>query len=127
MDQAIIDQIHLPQDAVAIPFEDNLVIVREGVNGLFLLNPTGAFLWELLASNHSVSQACSEIAEAYGISLEMATRDVAVAIQDWKSRGLTSKEVQRFQDPHFPTPKNHISTPKSYSNLPEPKFYSERW
>ena len=127
MDQAIVDQIHFPQDAVAIPFEDNLVIVREGVNGLFLLNPTGAFLWELLASNHLVTQACSEVAEAYGISLEMATHDVAVAIQDWKSRGLTSKEIQCFKDPHFPTPKNHNLTPKSYSNLPEPKFYSERW
>lgn len=126
-EKAITEDIQLPKDAIAIPFEDDLVIVREGVNGLFLLNQTGAFLWELLNSAHSVQQACSAIAEAYNISLETATHDVDLAIQDWKARGLFSKEIQSFQDPYFPIPLNDHEVIRTYETLSEPKFFSERY
>ncbi|MFC1452241.1 PqqD family peptide modification chaperone [Verrucomicrobiota bacterium] len=88
----------IPQDLTAFPFEQGLVVVRRGVNCLFLLNPTGRFLWECLRKGQSRQGAAESLTEAYGIPLDRAADDVAKAIADWRARGLLGERAPEPDD-----------------------------
>ncbi len=69
-------------------FEDCLLLVRRGRRGIYALNQTAAYIWELVQSGASEQEAARELAAAYGIDAGTASRDVGASIRDWRSQGL---------------------------------------
>ena len=73
----------------SFPFGDGLVVTRRKVPGLFLLNPTAAYIWESLKEGIGVEEISSSLSEACRIPYDTAECDVKAAVRHWAELGLT--------------------------------------
>jgi hypothetical protein len=77
--------------------EGGLVLSVPGSDGLYLLNPTAAFVWQELHSGSSSEKAASHLAEAFNVPLTQAVHDVTTCIQNWAGLPLhLSKPVTTY-------------------------------
>lgn len=74
-------------DLWRFPLDDELVIVRPDVPGLFLLNSGARILWDRMNSGASPEEVAVSLSTRFGIPLEAARRDVDAAMLQW-SQGL---------------------------------------
>lgn len=57
-------------------------------NSLLTLNETGAFLWKLLENSPTEASLVSALTEEYNVSEEDAKRDLAVFLEQLRSRAM---------------------------------------
>lgn len=55
--------------------------------GMITLNPTGAYIWELLEQEHTVESLVDALTARYDVSAEKARADVEAFIDRLKSTG----------------------------------------
>jgi hypothetical protein len=105
----------IPADAVAFPLEDSLVVARQGLHCLFLLNATARMVWEDLSSGISRSEVAVRLSESFGIPAERAGRDVEAAIESWRSRGLLGDIPPAPSQPRPAAPAPPNATGRSFA------------
>jgi hypothetical protein len=64
--------------------DDGLVLVRQDVCGLFLLNSSAQLLWNELRRGVSHDEVVSGFAAHFGIPLDVARRDIEVTVAAWR-------------------------------------------
>lgn len=77
-----------PDDYIATPVGEGLLLGRRNGHRLFALNETARFLWERRADGVADGMLPNELAAAYGIDLATAERDVQVTLRQWRGEGL---------------------------------------
>ena len=75
---------------------DSYIVVPTGsdsvdLNGMITLNETGAFLWEKLSEEKSLSELIDEILKEYDIDRETVTADVNEFVEKLRSIGAISE------------------------------------
>lgn len=73
---------------VAFPLADGLVLMRPGVNRLFVLNATASDIWTDYASGLPSAAIATRLAQRFDIATDQADRDVTTALADWRREGL---------------------------------------
>lgn len=58
------------------------------LNGLVILNGTGACVWELLAHEHSVDELADAVAEQFDVTPERARADVQTFLDEIAKMGI---------------------------------------
>ena len=71
-------------DLVEFGVDDGLVLVRPGRAGLFLLNSTSRYVWEMLRSGLTVRDIEFNLSDAFGVSREKAASDIAKLLANWE-------------------------------------------
>jgi hypothetical protein len=75
--------------------EDILVPVGEtagDMNGLYVLTPTGAEIWDMLAEGKSIEDIVSVMSEDYGEDPAVIREDVMAIIEKFKAMGLVTED-----------------------------------
>ena len=67
------------------PLEDELVVARPGVEGLFFFNSTARLLWEERRRGASAAEAARTFADLFGIPTERAQRDIEDLLAGWSA------------------------------------------
>ena len=79
-----------PQDSPKLstpwqfPVTGGLVLALPGLDGLYLLNPSAAFIWQQMSLGSSPNQISANLAETFRIPTEVATRDVQATLHQWE-------------------------------------------
>ena len=74
--------------------EDMLVPIGEAagdMNGLYVLTPTGAEIWDMLAEGKGIEEIVSVMSEDYGVDPAVIRADVVTVIEKLKSMGLVTE------------------------------------
>lgn len=74
--------------------EDILIPIGDSAlehNGLFVLTPTGAEIWDALVEGKSLEEIVANIAEEYGIDTETIRKDVLELIEKLAQLGLVTE------------------------------------
>lgn len=88
-----------PSDAVSFEFGTARVLARPRRGALYILNETASFMWDVLSTGASESEAARQLARDYDISVDIAARDVRFALADWRIRGLIGPKAPEMEDP----------------------------
>jgi hypothetical protein len=75
--------------------EDMLVPIGEAagdMNGLYVLTPTGAEIWDMLAEGKGIEEIVSVMSEDYGVDPAVIRADVVTVIEKLKSMGLVTED-----------------------------------
>ena len=75
--------------------EDILVPIGEATgdtNGLYVLTPTGAEIWDMLAEGKGIEGIVSIMSEDYGEDPAVIREDVAAIIEKFKAMGLVTED-----------------------------------
>jgi hypothetical protein len=72
-------------DLWQFPLGNELVIVRPGVEGLFLLNSTARLLWEERSRGASSEEAVRTFVDVFGLSATVARRDIEGMLAHWSA------------------------------------------
>jgi hypothetical protein len=75
-------------DAVALPFQDGVVILSPAANRILACNASAAAIWDILASGGTAADAAAALADAYDLTPDHAARDVASVVTTWAREGL---------------------------------------
>lgn len=75
-------------DAVALPFQDGLVILNSATNRILACNASAAAIWDIVASGGTAADAAAALADAYDLALDRTAQDVATVIATWAREGL---------------------------------------
>ncbi len=67
------------------PLEDELVVARPGLEGLFFFNSTARLLWEERSRGASVAEAVRTFADLFGIPPDLAQRDIEGLLAGWSA------------------------------------------
>lgn len=78
---------------VAFPLEDGLVLMRPGVDRLFVLNATAGGIWSDYAQNLPPAAIAARLARRFDIAADQAARDVRAALADWEREGLLDLQL----------------------------------
>ena len=106
-------------DTTAFPFEEGLVIFRNGANRLFMLNATARLVWEHFLQGLSPDDIAVRLTEFYGIPLETAQRDVHATLDDWHAQGLLGEITSDPENPG-PSPIPTEDSAESFSGGTDP-------
>lgn len=103
-----------PCSSVAqFPVTGGLVLARPGVDGLYLLNSSAAFIWEQLSQDASPSQIVTNLAEAFQIPKEIAHKDVHSTLDHWETTLLSepqiNTDIRRSKPPIRPHPCSSVA------------------
>lgn len=74
--------------------EDILIPIGDSAlehNGLFVLTPTGAEIWDALVEGKSLEEIVANMAEEYGIDTETIRKDVLGLIEKLAQLGLVTE------------------------------------
>ena len=85
-------------DLWQFPLGNELVIVRPGVEGLFLLNSTARLLWEERSRGASSEEAVQTFVDVFGLSATVARRDVEAMLAQWSAEMLAPRVTRRPRD-----------------------------
>ena len=75
--------------------EDMLVPIGEAagdMNGLYVLTPPGAEIWDMLAEGKGIEEIVSVMSEDYGVDPAVIRADVVTVIEKLKSMGLVTED-----------------------------------
>jgi hypothetical protein len=67
--------------------EDEIVVLDQNQSVYFAVNPTGSALWELLHSGADRSTLVRTLADAFGLGLDAAARDVDAFLASLHEQG----------------------------------------
>lgn len=70
---------------------DELMLLDAQNDAYFVLNPTGAVVWSVLASGRSPETAAARLAASYAVTPERAEADVAAVVDELVGRGLLNR------------------------------------
>jgi hypothetical protein len=84
------------QDLVEFAVEDALVLVRPGQAGLFLLNSTSRFIWEMLRKGLSLTEIETALSDEFDIPKAQAANDLGTLLATWEET-IWSADIS--QDP----------------------------
>lgn len=73
-----------PRSLWEFQLDDGLVLVRPELHGLFVLNSTAGYLWNELRRGLSAGEAVVSLTAHFGISPEVARRDVDATMASWR-------------------------------------------
>lgn len=73
---------------VTFPLADGLVLMRPGVDRLFVLNATASEIWTDYANGLPLAAIAARLAQRFAIATDQAGRAVATALADWRREGL---------------------------------------
>lgn len=73
---------------VAFPLEDGLVLMRPGINRLFVLNATASGIWTDYACGLPPAAIAARLTQRFDIAADQAGRDVTATLADWGREGL---------------------------------------
>lgn len=68
--------------------DDEVVVLDLRTSNYFVINGSGAVLWERLAEQASAEELADELRAAYEVPSEVARADVAAFVEDLRGRGL---------------------------------------
>lgn len=85
-----IDVSHLWQ----FPLGDELVVVRPGLEGMFLLNATARLLWEERNRGASPEDVVRTFVDVFGVPPALAHRDIEATLARW-SEGVLAPRAER--------------------------------
>jgi Coenzyme PQQ synthesis protein D (PqqD) len=57
------------------------------INGMVVLNPTGRFIWELLAEDRSLEELVAAVVEQFDVEADRAGADVRAFVNDLSREG----------------------------------------
>ena len=83
----------IPGNLWQFSFDEALVLARPDLMGLFILNSSGAVLWNALLEGRSLDDIAHEFSLLYGISLETGLRDITAAVEQWSTTILSPVPV----------------------------------
>lgn len=75
------------------PLEDELVVVRPDLEGLFLLNATARLLWEERSRGASPEDAVRTFVDTFGVSADLARTDIEATLAQWSAGVLAQRCV----------------------------------
>jgi hypothetical protein len=78
-----------------------LVLAVPGFDGLFFLNPSAGFIWSELRSGSSTDLIGTRLAQAFGIPVETARRDVESTLEHWERTILAPGTTYRLNNRLF--------------------------
>lgn len=70
------------------PIEGGLLLLDEVDSRLFAYNDTARHLWDLIEAGRAGEALVSEFAEAWGISVSLASRDIESVLAQWRMQGV---------------------------------------
>lgn len=80
------------------PLENELVVARHDIEGLFLLNRTARFIWDEVSRGASQAEIMQDFVNEYGVPEALAKRDVETTLANW-SRDLLSASATHGSPP----------------------------
>ena len=87
--------LRLRHDEVYWREADDEIVVLDAEAGRYLAaNASAAILWQRLVDGATREELAAALREAYGLSAEIAERDVAAFVDDLASRGLLVPETR---------------------------------
>jgi hypothetical protein len=92
------ENLATPQDVWEFEIEDFLVLARPDVHGLYLLNSSARFIWQLVKAGLPSAEVVRELASAYHIDPDVAARHVRQTLDGWRS-GLRSVQPEATVQP----------------------------
>ena len=72
-------------DLWQFPLGNELVVVRPGLEGLFLLNSTARVVWEERSRGASTDEVVRKFVDIFGVSAALARRDIEATLAYWSS------------------------------------------
>src|SRR5580698_896664 len=72
------------------PLGDELVVARDDIEGLFLLNSSARFIWEQFHGGRARAETVQHFAARYGVPKRVADQDIEATFAEW-SQGLLSR------------------------------------
>ena len=69
---------------------EELVVARQDIQGLFLLNSTARFVWEELSRGAETAEIVPNFVARYGVPESLARRDVDATLASWSQCLLSS-------------------------------------
>lgn len=76
---------------------DGMVVLRDGVDRLFLLNSTGRSFWELFGNGWSIDRIAEHWQQRYGLAREHAYAELSALVKALAQQGLLGPVSQRPQ------------------------------
>jgi peptidoglycan/xylan/chitin deacetylase (PgdA/CDA1 family) len=89
----------VPGDAFGFDFAGVRVLVRPRRSAVYMLNDSAGLMWDVLAEGASEAETARCVARHYGISEELAARDLRAAVADWRISGLLGPKAPEMEDP----------------------------
>lgn len=111
---------NIAPDAVALPFQDGLVLLNPAADRVLACNASAAAIWDILAAGGTAADAAAALAEAYDLAPDHAARDVAAVVAAWAREGLVGGDVAGA-----PGPPAAVDDPVSGASCAaEPRHYA---
>ena len=79
---------------VAFPLDSELILCHRGTGEVFVLNQTGARIWELCDGSRTISEIAREIAASYPVTYRRAVGDVCDLVSRLCSATLMEMQGQ---------------------------------
>ncbi|HEX3876662.1 MAG TPA: PqqD family peptide modification chaperone [Bryobacteraceae bacterium] len=81
----------VPPETWEFPVENGLIVARPDVPCLFSMNQTASLIWRAYCETASPNSAADTLVETFGISRELATKDVDATVNNWANAGLLGR------------------------------------
>ncbi len=80
-----------PENWWEFPIDDFLVLARQDLPALYILNPSARLIWDISRTGAPFSELVREFAGTYDIPTELAARDVRRTLEHWTSSLLARR------------------------------------
>ena len=77
-----------PDEYSSFPLDDSLVVIREGVERLFILNETAQIIWEMALEGLNPDKMALRLADLFGIPSDKADTDISQTLDTWRTGHL---------------------------------------
>jgi hypothetical protein len=78
-------------DVVDVEIEGERVIYRPTLDRVACLDRVGAVVWTFLDGSGTVADLGADVADAFGVDVETATRDLTALLDDLESQGFLDR------------------------------------
>jgi hypothetical protein len=111
---------NVASDAIALPFQDGLVILNPAADRILACNAGAAAIWDILASGGTAADAAAALAAAYDLAPDRAVRDVDSVVAIWAREGLLRGDAAS----RAPAPAAADDPVSGASRAAEPRYYA---
>ncbi|WP_216909550.1 PqqD family protein [Synechococcus sp. CCY 0621] len=87
------DRLTVPTEVMDRRVGDETVILHLATGTYYGLDPVGARMWELMASNQSLAEIRDQMLQEYAVEADQLERDLLKLCQDLLAQGLVACEA----------------------------------
>jgi len=101
-----------------LPIEGGLLLLDSSSNSLSIYNESALQVWEFLEQGRSLDELAPDFAASFGISEDLARRDVEAILHQWQSQGLIQVDGQKGP----PVSKPYADVKADWTQIPAPRW-----